>query len=275
MGTDKRDRQKANKAAKLEAERLAEAKARRNQTIRTVVIAGVLIVAVFLLVNVLTGCSSSASDGAAETTSTTAAASSGAKACTTSDTGKAVIDYDKAPTFEIDPAKTYTATVKTTEGTVVLELDTKRTPDTTANFIALSRNCYFDGTDLFRTEANTGIIQGGSPHTQDNSDQGPGYTIADEGGPFSSADYAPGTIAMANTGQPNSGSAQFFFLANEGGAYLGDTAQLGSSAGTYTVFGKTTEGLDVLQKIAALDSGDGQGTPSKQVTIESVTVKES
>jgi peptidyl-prolyl cis-trans isomerase B (cyclophilin B) len=75
---------------------------------------------------------------------------------------------------------------------------------------------------------------------------------------------------MANSGQPNSGSAQFFFLANEGGRYLGDQAAIGASAGSYAVFGQVTEGLEVLEAIAALD--DGAGAPSKQVTIETVTI---
>ena len=71
----------------------------------------------------------------------------------------------------------------------------------------------------------------------------------------------------------NSASAQFFLLANEGARYLGDEAQLGPSAGSYVVFGQTTEGLDVLETIAGLD--DGTGAPSRQVTIEKVTITES
>lgn len=276
MGTDKRERQKANKAAKVAAEQAAATRSRRIQTARNLVIAAVVLVVAMLVINALSGCSSSAGDGATKVDSgaTTESTAGGSADCPTSDNGKtAVIDFDAAPKMRIDPAKTYTAAVTTSEGTVVLALDTERTPKTANNFVALAENCYFDGTALFRTEAQSGIIQGGSPHTQDNSDQGPGYTIPDEGVPFSADDYAPGAIAMANTGQPNSASAQFFFLANEGGRYLADSGQIGPSAGSYVVFGKATEGLDVLQKIAALD--DGSGKPSKPVTIESVTVQES
>ncbi len=298
MGTDKRERQKANRAAKIEAEQAAEAKARRLKTIKNFVVAGVVIVAVMVLITVLSGCSSSAGsdgskkdsssyiskddkdDGTDASTETTDASGDGSfplygtGACPpASGSSKPTIDFDAAPKKCIDPSKTYTATVKTSEGTVVLKLDTKRTPATVNNFVVLARHGYFDDTVFFRTEAQSGIIQGGSPHTQDNTDAGPGYNIADEGLPFSADDYAPGTIAMANTGQPNSGSAQFFFLANEGGRYLGDAAQLGPSAGSYAVFGKATKGLDVLEKIAALD--DGTSVPSKKVTIESVTITES
>lgn len=292
MGTEKRDRQKANKAAKLEAERAAEAKKRRIQTIRTVVIAGVAIVIVMLLISVLSGCGSSAgsdSSSSDETTTTAASDDSGStpggsttekvsygtgECAPAEGTAKPVLDFDDAPKQCIDPDKTYTATIETSEGTVVIELDTERTPVTTNNFVNLARSHYFDGTELFRTEAASGIIQGGSPHTQDNTDAGPGYSIPDEGLPFTSEDYAPGTIAMANAG-PGTAGSQFFFLANDGGSYLGDPSAIGSSAGAYAVFGTVTEGLDVLQTIAALESSPGSGVPSKSVTIDSVTITES
>ena len=222
----------------------------------------------------------SSDSGASEPTATTspaasgeAAATYGTGACAPADgVDEPVLTFDDAPEQCIDLDKTYTATVETSEGTVVLELDTERTPITTNNFVNLARSGYFDGTNLFRTEAASGIIQGGSPHTQDNSDEGPGYDIPDEGMPFSSEDYAAGTIAMANAG-PGTAGSQFFFLANDGGSYLGDANAIGDSAGRYAVFGTVTEGLDVLQAIADLD--DGTGAPSKPVTIESVTIAES
>jgi peptidylprolyl isomerase len=282
MGTDKRDRQKANRAAKLEAERIAAAKAKRNQTIRGLVILLVVVVVAFLLFS-LTSCGSSGdgSDGAAKGTTTSAA--SGEPAAATYGTGECapakgtdepVLTFDDAPKQCIDTDKTYTATFETSEGTVVVELDTERTPVTTNSFVNLARSGYFDGTNLFRTEAATGIIQGGSPHTQDNSDEGPGYSIPDEGMPFSSEDYQPGVIAMANAG-PGTAGGQFFFVSQEAGSYLGDPDQIGPSAGLYAVFGQATEGLDVLQKISDLEDPAAPGTPSKPITIEKVTITES
>lgn len=233
----------------------------------------------------LAGCgSSSGSDGASgsettttasETTTTAAEPSYGTGDCAPSaGVDEPVLTFDDAPKQCIDPAKTYTATFETSEGTVVVELDTKTTPITTNNFVNLARSGYFDGTDLFRTEAQTGIIQGGSPHTQDNTDEGPGYSIPDEGMPFTSADYKPGVIAMANAG-PGTAGSQFFFVSQEAGSYLGDSAAIGASAGMYAVFGQTVEGLDVLQKISDLESSPGSGVPSKQVTIDKVTISES
>ncbi len=282
MGTEKRDRQKANKAARQAEEAAAEARQRRIRFIRNAVILTIVIIVVGFA---LAGCgSSSGSEGASSDGETAtsasdsgddaAAVSYGTGACApAAGTDQPVIDFDAAPKRCIDPAKTYTATVVTSEGTVVVELDTERTPVTTNNFVNLARSGYYDGTSLFRTEATSGIIQGGSPHTQDARDPGPGYTIPDEGLPFTSDDYGPGTLAMARSSAPNSAGGQFFFLANEGGRYLGDPSQQG--AGTYVVFGKVKEGLDVLETIAGLEDGSGSATPSKPVSITSITIAES
>ena len=287
MGTEKRERQKANREAKLAAQAAEEAKQKRIRFIRNVVILVAAIIVTGFLLSALSGCSSSDSEGVGtDGGSTTAAPGDGGTASETADglafgTGECppadgvdepVIDFDDAPQRCIDPDKAYVAEIETSLGRVTVELDTDRTPLTTNNFVALSRFGYYDGTTLFRTEARTGIIQGGSPHTQDNTDPGPGYTIPDESLPFSSAAYAPGALAMARTAAPDSAGAQFFLLANEGGAYLGDQAQLGESAGSYVVFGRTTAGLDVLEKIAALD--DGSGAPSTPVSITGVTITE-
>lgn len=281
MGTDKRERQKANKRAKQAEAEAAEAKARRIRFIRNVVVLAVAIVVVAFLMNVLSGCSSSKDEQGVSTagsdvatTTTGETGKTGTVACPPADgVDKPVIDFAGPPPTCIDPAKTYTATFETSKGDVTVELDTDRTPGTTNAFVFLARNGFYDGTDLFRTEAASGIIQGGSPHTQDNTDPGAGFGITDEALPFSSDDYGPGTIAMARTSMPDSASGQFFFLANDGGRYLGDPEQLDESAGSYVAFGRVTKGLEVLQAIAALD--DGSGAPLEQVTVKRVTISES
>jgi cyclophilin family peptidyl-prolyl cis-trans isomerase len=189
------------------------------------------------------------------------------------------IDFAKAPTGCIDPAKTYTATFDTSEGSFTVALDTERTPKTVDNFVALAGWKYYDGTRIFRTEADTGIAQGGSPHTQGADDPGPGYTIPDEGGTFTTDDYGPGAVAMARSDQPDSASGQFFVLSGEGGRYLGDKDQIGPTAGTFVVFGKVTDGLDVVKQITDLQGGidqtTGLGVPGKDITIDKVTIHES
>ena len=295
MGTDKRERKKANRAAKLAAEQAEAERARRRRAFRNVVLFGVGIIVVAVLLS-LVGCSDDVDDQAidagaspdtdqttdtddptgATSTSTPAdgPAPFGSGACPPVEgVDEPVIDFSDSPDQCIDLTKTYAALFETTEGDFTVALDAAANPITVNNFVVLARYGYYDGTDLFRTEATTGIIQGGSPHTQSNTDPGPGYTIRDENLPFSSDDYGPGTLAMARTSLPHSASGQFFLLANEGGRYLGDPAQLGDSAGSYVAFGQTTDGLDVLEAIAALDGGTR--VPSRQVTIEKVTVTES
>lgn len=281
MGTEKRERQKANKAARLAEEAKKEARQKQIRLVRNAVILAVAIIAVGFL---LAGCGSSSEGTApsAEDGSATTGLQPGASSTAVYGTGECppadgvdepVIEFDSPFAQCIDPAKTYSATAVTTEGTVEVALDTERTPVTVNNFVALARYGYYDGTDMFRTEAPSGIIQGGAPRTQDNSDPGPGanFFVPDEALPFSSDDYGPGTLAMARTPNPDSASGQYFFLANEGARYLGDPLQ-GPTAGSYVAFGTVTEGLDVLETIAALDDGSGQ--PSRQVTVESVTIDE-
>jgi len=224
---------------------------------------------------VLAGCGSSGgSDGAGKATTTTAAsgsdaeASYGTGACAPADgVDEPVLTFEDAPKQCIDLDKTYTATFETSKGDITVELDTKRTPVTTNNFVNLARSGYYDGTDIHRVVESAGFVQGGSPHTQDAADPGPGYTIPDEGGPYTAEDYVPGILAMARTNEPNSAGAQFFFLAHDGG-----TDAL-ASYGTYAVFGKTTKGLDVLAAMAALD--DGTEAPTEQIILEHVTIEES
>lgn len=163
----------------------------------------------------------------------------------------------------IDESKTYTATFDTSEGEIVVALDTKGVPGTVNNFVALSRYKYYDGSLIFRTDPSIDIIQGGGKTNTDS----PGYTILDEGGPYK---YAEGELVMARGSEPNSGGGQFFFV-------TGPKASLLDQQGTYVTFGKVTKGLDVTKAIMALhkadDSGLG-GAPSRTVTVNSVTITE-
>ncbi len=176
--------------------------------------------------------------------------------------------FSQAPPNCLDAAKTYTATFNTSEGTVVVALDTKTTPITVNNFVVLARYHYYDGSAIFRTDTSIDIIQGGGPTTQSPSDPGPGYTIKDEGAP--PRHYTPGDLVMARTAAANSGAAEYFFCA---GAKCSNLDQ----QGTYVTFGHTTTGLDVLAKIEALNVNAGQlgGAPSRVVTVQTVTIAES
>lgn len=163
----------------------------------------------------------------------------------------------------IDATKSYTATFDTSEGEIVVDLNTSSVPGTVNNFVSLSRYKYYDGSVIFRTDPSIDIIQGGGKTNTDS----PGYTISDEGGPYK---YSEGDLVMARGSEPNSGGGQFFFV-------TGPKASLLDSQGTYITFGKVSKGLDVVKGIMALhkadDSGLG-GAPSRTVTVNSVTISE-
>jgi cyclophilin family peptidyl-prolyl cis-trans isomerase len=179
-----------------------------------------------------------------------------------------VTTFASAPPLCIQPTKTYTGVMETTEGNIGLSFDTKKTPETANNFIVLSLYHYYDGTSLFRTDTSIGIIQGGSPHTQSASDPGPGYTIKDEGSGFT---YSAGDLVMARTQSPNSASAQFFFCVTSACSSL-------NSQGTYVVFAHVTSGMNVLEKILASNvnlNNELGGAPKTLVLVKSIPITES
>ncbi len=268
MGTDKRARQKANRAKAREA-RIRQQKT--NKLRRRGLIFGLgipaVIVALFLVARLATGGDDTA---APETTTSSSVTStpdgnSGDKTpCPKSDGSQEKVSSFSAGMEQcIDPAKDYVATFDTSEGEIVVDLNTDVVPNTVNNFVSLSRYKYYDDSIIFRTDPSIDIIQGGGKTNTDS----PGYTIADEGGPFK---YSEGDLVMARTSGPNSGGGQFFFV-------TGPKASLLDSQGNYVTFGKVTKGLDVIKAIIGLhkadDSGLG-GAPSRTVTVNSVTITE-
>ncbi|MCB0984664.1 MAG: peptidylprolyl isomerase [Ilumatobacter sp.] len=168
-------------------------------------------------------------------------------------------EFTDAPELCIDPAKQYTATFETSQGTIVVELDMS-VPGTVNNFVTLARYHYYDDTIIFRTDPSIDIIQGGGRTNTDT----PGYTIPDEGTGFT---YTEGKLSMARTSDANSAGGQWFFVA-------GPNASVLDGQGTYVNFGDVTEGIDVVKAILALAGDDGQ-TPTEEVQLISVTITES
>ena len=284
MGTDKRERQKANRE-RARQERIR--KQQRNKLTKRGLIFGLgipaIVLALFAVSWAIGGDDAAApavttiaasdtttapTNTAGETTSTVAgktpAIVEGTTACPKTDgTQKRVEEFSDSMKKCIDPAKSYTATFDTSEGSVVVALNSKTVPGTVNNFVSLSRYKYYDGTTIFRTDPSIDIIQGGGFSASDSI----GYTILDEGGPFA---YSEGDLVMARTGTPNSGGAQYFFV-------TGPKASALDSQGTYVTFGKVTKGLDVIKKIIGLHeaTSDGLGgKPSRTVTVKTITITE-
>jgi peptidyl-prolyl cis-trans isomerase B (cyclophilin B) len=156
------------------------------------------------------------------------------------------------------------ATIATSVGDLSLTLDADAAPCTVNSFASLAEQGYYDGSDCHRLADFPGfqMLQCGDPTATGTG--GPGYTIPDE--VTGEETYAAGTVAMANTGQPNSGGGQFFLV-------YGDT-QLDPA---YTVFGTFDQAsIDLLKGVAEKGhdqaNPDGTGFPNEKVTFESVTI---
>jgi len=149
--------------------------------------------------------------------------------------------YSQPPEMQIDPSKTYVATISTAKGDIVVQLDANAAPLTVNNFVFLARQGFYDNLTFHRVEPGF-VIQGGDPTGTGGG--GPGYTVPAE----IQLPHVEGAIAMArradevNPTRASSGS-QFYIT-------LAPTPFLD---GGYTAFGHVTEGMDVVKSIAVGD----------------------
>ncbi|HEU4677130.1 MAG TPA: peptidylprolyl isomerase [Candidatus Paceibacterota bacterium] len=166
------------------------------------------------------------------------------------------------------------AIMKTSEGTIKLELFEDKMPITAANFIKLAKDGFYNGVKFHRV-IDGFMIQSGDPNTKGDDPStygtgGPGYTIQDEFVSDPLLSNVRGTIAMANTGQPNSGGSQFFINTVDNTGLDFDKQPFTSK---HPVFGRVIEGMDVVDKISKVET-DGRDMPKTPVVIESVTIVE-
>ena len=168
--------------------------------------------------------------------------------------------YDSMPEMNIDISKKYTAVIKTSMGDMSIEFFTEDAPMTVNNFINLSRDGYYDNV-IFHRVISGFMIQGGDPSGTGHGEMGkyPGYKFEDELN--NQRSYDKGILAMANAGPDTNGSQFFIMHVNYPLPYQ------------YTIFGFVTDGLEVIDKIASVETGDGD-KPVNDVVIETVEVKE-
>ncbi|GAB4218106.1 MAG: peptidylprolyl isomerase [Synechococcales cyanobacterium] len=164
--------------------------------------------------------------------------------------------YSAPPPMSIDPKKSYSAVLETSEGTMMVELFAAEVPNTVNNFVFLARDGFYDGV-IFHRVIKGFMIQGGDP--QGTGYGGPGYRFADEA---VKRPYSRGTLAMANAG-PNTNGSQFFIMHTD---Y--------PLPPQYTIFGKLLSGEAVLDNIANTRTNP-QDRPLNPITITKVTIQES
>lgn len=164
-----------------------------------------------------------------------------------------------------------TVTMQTSKGVITLELDGDKAPDTVANFVAYANAGHYDGT-IFHRVIPGFMIQGGGFDTSMNqkSTNAPVKNEANNG-----LKNVNGSIAMARTNDPHSATAQFFINVKDN-TFLDHTSPDPRGWG-YAVFGKVTDGMDVVQSIEAMPTGNKSGhqdVPLESVVIEKVTISE-
>ena len=169
-----------------------------------------------------------------------------------------------APPICIDPALAYSALVETNHGAFTIGLDATAAPINVNNFVTLARYHYYDASTCHRVITDF-VVQCGRPGDQ-STETAPGYTVTDE--LPAPGTYAEGVVAVANTGQPNTGGGQWFIITGPDGVALPPQ---------YTVLGRVTEGYDTTVKAleSLADPKTANGVPTlRPIAIARVTVSE-
>ncbi|GIE89155.1 peptidylprolyl isomerase [Actinoplanes regularis] len=273
-----KDRQRAAARARLEkemAERAASARSRRRRqaiigsALAVVVIAG----AAVWIASALRKDDKKTSAGSANTVP------AGMVACTwtpSSAAGGGKVKDVGMPPATVPNTGTSTLTLDTNLGPIEANIDLSKAPCTGASYKFLASKKFLDNTKCHRlvNEDKFKVLQCGDPfatgkgYRETDGTGGPGYTMAEENLPTDTTKpYPAGSIAMANTGQPGSTGSQFFICAED--------TQLPAS---YTLLGKITKGMDVVQSVVkagddgAFAASAGGGHPKKELDIKTMTV---
>jgi cyclophilin family peptidyl-prolyl cis-trans isomerase len=173
--------------------------------------------------------------------------------------------YQSPPPVVIDPDKHYFGEIKTNRGDFKIELLSAEAPLTVNNFVFLAREGYYNGVSFHRVMKDF-MVQTGDP--LGSGAGGPGYAFNDELPP--TLPYAPGIVAMANSG-PNTNGSQFFICNGEQSKQLNVNPD-------YTVFGRVIEGMDVVLNISDTPVGNNgfgeMSKPMESVYIENISIEE-
>ncbi len=168
-------------------------------------------------------------------------------------------------------AEMTTVKMETNKGTITIELNGEKAPNTVANFLAYVNEGFYDGTIFHRVISNF-MIQGGG-FTEDMSQKQTHDPIKNEAN--NGLGNSTGTIAMARTNDPHSATAQFFINVKDND-FLNFSNETSQGWG-YAVFGKVTDGMDIvnaIKDVATTTKGPYQDVPAEAVIIEKVTVVE-
>lgn len=255
--SDRRQRQKEQRAAKREAERKKESRRELGRRLLTALVFGVIVVGIFALGGAFGGESTDVpgtyEDYRAQET-----------AC-----GAEQPPSEQVMTFEgpedqgIDPSARVTATIATSCGEIVFDLNNDGAPQTVNSFVFLAREGFYDGQVIHRI-ASDFAFQTGDPRADGTG--GPGYVVTDEF-PEDGFVYEEGVVAMHSRGARSTGS-QFFVIAGDDGRHL---------TNQFNVLGNVTSGQDAIDRIMEVPTATAPGSveqsrPLETVYIESITI---
>ena len=169
------------------------------------------------------------------------------------------VKVDK-PKARLDPGKTWMAVLKTSCGTIEIELDAKENPKTASSFAHLAREGFYDGLSFHRIAAGF-VVQGGDP--KGDGTGGPGYKVVEA--PPDDTKYTRGVVAMAKSEleKPGTSGSQFFIVT-------------GADAGLppdYAVVGKVVKGEKVVKLLDNVPNDPADNRPTEPVVIEKVTIR--
>lgn len=251
--TDRRQRQKENRAARLEEERKAASRRELRRRIVTALGIGVGMAGLLAFINL-----DGSEDGEAGLSAQYLAYRNQDTACGAAPPPEQTVTTYDVPVDQAIGTETLTATILTSCGPIVIELDPSF-PQTVNSFVFLAREGFFDGTVFHRIVPGF-VIQGGDPNADGTG--GPGYVIPDE---FPADDfvYEEGMVAMANAGGGSTGS-QFFIVVGDDARFLNNT---------FSLLGRVISGQEVLEAIEIVPTTNTPGTSERSRPTESVYIE--
>ena len=274
-----RDKRRYEKRQSVLAQR--EGEARRNKQVLGVVLAMLLVigglVGLSLALNKDTGTNTAFSPQASRTDGqssaptpsggSTAPAKNVVAGCVSPPKVPGVAKKLTLPDKNTAAGKTFVATVTTNCGVITMELDGTKAPQTVASFLSLAQSGYWADSPCHRlTTAGIFVLQCGDPTGAGGGNPGYGYGVENAPADFT---FAPGTLAMARTSDPNSNGGQFFIVYRK--------TMLQDATG-YSIFGRITSGMDIVDRIAAAGATPpdaSQNTaPVQPISILTVNVAE-
>jgi peptidyl-prolyl cis-trans isomerase B (cyclophilin B) len=268
-------KQRRRKLARERYQRRAVRQAHRDRRARQWTVASVAVIVIaglsvggVLLAGKSSGTATTPKATPSDTASPTpTAAAEPATHCTYTAAGTAARKVSLPPATPNYKA-TYTATINTNRGSIVIDLLNSKATCTVNSFVHLAEAAFYNSSPCIRlTTSGFYILQCGDPTGKGTG--GPGYEFGNEN--LTGATYPAGTVAMANGGpdEPDSNGSQFFLVYKDSSSLPPD----------YTPFGKIVSGLNILQTVAKAGYGKplssaGGGAPKESVEIESVTIKQ-